>query len=245
MVQSPFSRAPTSGGGFRLDPVKIHQTAQRLHMRVQERFPHRGLTQQCAELERISEQTIERIRWFETPHWRLKGAAWVLMFVLVCALLAAIWLFAKILRTTDGTNPFDILQTVEAATQQLIFVAGALWFLLTLEGRWKRGKALYFLRELRSMAHLVDLRQLDKDPHRLSNNLPDTASSPRSDLTAAELGRYLDYCSEMVSLISKLAALYAERLDDAELLQAVDEVEDLTNGIAGRVWQKISLIGPK
>ena len=77
------------------------------------------------------------------------------------------------------------------------------------------------------------------------NDLPDTASSPRSDLTAAELGRYLDYCSEMVSLISKLAALYAERLDDAELLQAVDEVEDLTNGIAGRVWQKISLIGPK
>jgi len=214
-------------------------------MRVQERFPHRGLTQQCAELERISEQTIERIRWFETPIRWLIRTTWVMSSIFVCASFAIVWLITTQNPTAESISKAELIQAGEAAIQELVFAGAALWFLLTLEGRWKRGKALYFLRELRSMAHLVDLRQLDKDPHRLSNDLPDTASSPRSDLTAAELGRYLDYCSEMVSLISKLAALYAERLDDAELLQAVDEVEDLTNGIAGRVWQKISLIGPK
>ena len=61
-------------------------------------------------------------------------------------------------------------------------------------------------------------------------------------LTKAELGRYLDYCSELLSLTSKLAALYAERLSDSVVLQAVDEVETLTTGLSGKIWQKIMML---
>jgi len=86
------------------------------------------------------------------------------------------------------------------------------------------------------------MHQLTKDPHRVTVSTPDTESSPRRTLTQKELGRYLDYCSEMLSLTSKLAALYAERLDDAVVLQAVDEVEALTNGLSRKVWQKITML---
>jgi hypothetical protein len=118
----------------------------------------------------------------------------------------------------------------------------ALAFLLTLEGRLKRKRALGFIKELRAVAHLVDMHQLTKDPHRITASAPDTPSSPQRQLTPLELGRYLDYCSEMVALTAKIAALYAQRFDDAVVLQAVDEVEDLTTGIAGKTWQKITML---
>ncbi len=97
-------------------------------------------------------------------------------------------------------------------------------------------------RHLRALAHLVDMHQLTKDPHRVTTSTPDTTSSPRRDLTPHELGRYLDYCSEMLSLAAKVAALYAERFNDAVILQAVDEVEALTTGLAEKTWQKITML---
>jgi len=40
-------------------------------------------------------------------------------------------------------------------------------------------------------------------------------------MTPFELGRYLDYCSEMLSLTGKVAALYAQDLDDPVVVEAV------------------------
>ena len=45
-----------------------------------------------------------------------------------------------------------------------------------------------------------------------------------------ELTRYLDYCSEMLSLTSKLAAVYAQNLPDPVVIDAVYDIESLTNG---------------
>jgi hypothetical protein len=56
------------------------------------------------------------------------------------------------------------------------------------------------------------------------------------------LGRYLDYCSEMLSLVGKLAALYVQKFDDPVALAAVNEVEDLTTGLSRKIWQKIMII---
>jgi len=46
-------------------------------------------------------------------------------------------------------------------------------------------------------------------------------SSPTRSLSRFELTRYLDYCSEMLSLTSKLAALYAQNLPDPVVIDAV------------------------
>jgi hypothetical protein len=57
-----------------------------------------------------------------------------------------------------------------------------------------------------------------------------------------ELSRYLDYCSEALSLTGKVAALYLKGFDDPVALQAVNEVEDLTTGLARKIWQKLTIL---
>jgi hypothetical protein len=61
-------------------------------------------------------------------------------------------------------------------------------------------------------------------------------------MTRFELARYLDYCSEMLSLTSKLAVLYVQRLDDAAVLGAVNDVQELTSGLSNKIWQKIVIL---
>jgi hypothetical protein len=61
-------------------------------------------------------------------------------------------------------------------------------------------------------------------------------------MTPFELNRYLDYCSDALALISKIAALYAQSFNDPVLLDAVDDVEDLTAGFSRKIWQKITIL---
>jgi len=225
-----------------LDPDRIVHTIATLGRRIEERFPGSGLGRVCATLLDIAEGTRERLDWVERPNLWLRAATWLMAALLVLVVVVAAGVLLQSLRTTGIGDPVDVLQAVESSIQDTVFVAVALAFLLTLESRLKRKRALGFIRELRAVAHLVDMHQLTKDPHRVAVSAPDTASSPRRELTPQELGRYLDYCSEMVSLTAKIAALYAQRFDDAVVLQAVDEVEDLTTGIAGKTWQKITML---
>jgi hypothetical protein len=61
-------------------------------------------------------------------------------------------------------------------------------------------------------------------------------------MSAFELGRYLDYCSEMLALTGKVAAVYIQRFEDPVALQAVNEVEDLTTGLSRKIWQKLMVL---
>ncbi|NJD19439.1 MAG: hypothetical protein FIA95_09195, partial [Gemmatimonadetes bacterium] len=182
------------------------ETIALLRRRIDERFPGSGLGRVCATLLDIGERTRERLDWVERPNLWLRGATWLMAVLLVLGALAAAWALVKALRATGIQDPLALVQAVESAVQEMVFVAVALAFLLTLESRLTRRRALGFLRELRAVAHLVDMHQLTKDPHRITGSAPFTASSPRRELSPQELGRYLDYCSEMVSLTSKLAA---------------------------------------
>ncbi len=114
--------------------------------------------------------------------------------------------------------------------------------MITTERRVKRGRALRAIHELRALAHVVDMHQLTKDPERVLVRTKDTPSSPKRELTADELTRYLDYCSEMLSLLGKLAALYVQRFEDPVALAAGNDVEQLTNGLSRKIWQKISIV---
>ena len=98
------------------------------------------------------------------------------------------------------------------------------------------------IHELRALAHIIDMHQLTKDPHVITNPGGQTKSSPKRTMTDFELSRYLDYCSEMLSLIGKVAALYVQRFDDPVALSAVDQIEDLTTGLSRKIWQKIMII---
>lgn len=110
-----------------------------------------------------------------------------------------------------------------------------------LDLRIKCGRVLTALHELRAVAHIVDMHQLTKDPHPLLA-VHGTASSPERNLSPFELGRYYDYCSELLSMIAKLAALYVQGLNDGQITAAVDEIENLCTGLSRKIWQKAMLI---
>jgi hypothetical protein len=132
---------------------------------------------------------------------------------------------------------------VNNAISDIVYICAGIFFLVTFETRIKRGRSLRALHELRSMAHVVDMHQLTKDPeYIISKQLLDTPSSPKRTMSAAEISRYLDYCCEMLSLIGKLAALYVQDFDDSVVLSSVNEIESLTTGLSRKIWQKLMVV---
>jgi len=145
----------------------------------------------------------------------------------------------------SGIGFSETAQGVEAAVNNLVFVAIAIYFLLGVEARIKRARAIKELHVLRSLAHVVDMHQLTKDPERLAGGERgglDTASSPKRDMTPFQLTRYLDYSTELLAILSKVAAIYVERFNDAETLRAAGDIEDLTVGLSRNIWQKIMIL---
>ncbi|HEX5725322.1 MAG TPA: hypothetical protein VFX98_07635 [Longimicrobiaceae bacterium] len=223
----------------KLDPARIIATIAALQARIEERFPGSGLGRVAAELLRIARLTVDRVAWVTRPNLWLRAAAAALVGLLV-GLLGA--LLFTVRPQTDTVHLAEFLQAVEAGINDLLLIGAAIFFLVTAEGRIKRRRALGFLRELRAVAHVVDMHQLSKDPDAYLHPAERTPSSPARQLSPYELSRYLDYCSEMLALNSKLAALYAQNFDDPVVLGAVDEVETLTSGLAGKIWQKIVIV---
>jgi hypothetical protein len=59
---------------------------------------------------------------------------------------------------------------------------------------------------------------------------------------AAQLSRYLNECSDLLALIGKVAAFYVQGFQDGVVLTAVNDIEELTNGLARKIWQKLTLL---
>ena len=222
-----------------LDSEKIVQTVGRLRDRIRERFPESSLSRVATDFGQVAEQTADEVKRIARPNFFLRGGI-VLLTLLVAAVIAGIALKLKVPTQVDRVS--ELLQAIDAALNTILLLGGAIFFLFTLEVRLKRRRALRLLHELRSLAHIVDVHQLTKDPESVLGGAPPTASSPPRTMTGPELARYLDYCSEMLSLIGKVAALHVQRYDDPVVLSAVDQVEDLTTALANKIWQKIMVL---
>lgn len=212
-----------------LDPIRIIQTVDRLKARIDARFPGSGLSQVCAELAATARLTSKRAADIAAHNLPLRIGVGVIILAGVWAMFSAL----KLLHLEEIETNIGLLQSLEAAVNLLILFGGATWFLIGLDDRLKQQRALGQLHTLRSLAHVVDMHQLTKDPH---------GQDGRPALSAADLTRYLDYCAEMLALIAKLAALYADRVRDPVVIDTVTEIENLTTGLARKIWQKITLI---
>lgn len=225
----------------KLDSAPIRATIERLHDRIKERFPDSGLNRVGAELKSIAQQNEIVIEQLRKPLWWLRTTAAVALVALLALTLWIATLFGQMADARGGSLP-DLLQAVDAAINELIFLALSVFFLTSLETRFKRRSALRMLHRFRSLAHIVDMHQLTKDPEHVLYPVSSTASSPQRHLTRAELARYLEYCSELLALVSKLAALHAQDLQDPVVLEAVNDVESLTADLSRKVWQKITIL---
>ncbi len=233
-------RAASSRGNYReLLPQKIVDTAEQLEHRIADRFPAAGLRQVAAELHRVAQEAVLRCEQIKRPLLWLRVASAALV-VAILGILAVIGL--NVHSSGEELKELDnFAQTLEASLGSLFFIGATLAFLFSLERRVKRERALSALHELRAIAHIVDMHQLTKDPESLLRGNA-TPSSPQRTLTAFQLGRYLDYCSELLSLIAKIGAIYVQEFPDADAVEAADQLASLTSGLSRTIWQKIMIL---
>lgn len=218
---------------------RIAQTIDLLCRRAEMRFPGSGLSNVCRELATIAARTTATAEWIRRPILSLRIAVGGLLALIALGMLGAL----QALRLPRAPLQLpDFVQALEAGINDLVLVGAAIYFLLTLESRLKRRRALKAIHELRAIAHVIDMHQLTKDPEWVLDRGRETGVLPSRRLDAFALSRYLDYCSEALSLAGKVAALYIQDFGDPVALQAVNEVEALTTGLSRKIWQKLMIL---
>ncbi|MDJ0839379.1 MAG: hypothetical protein QNK37_22865 [Acidobacteriota bacterium] len=219
---------------------RIESTAVRLRSRIEKRFPNSGLSKVCEELQTVVEEADEHCEEIAKPMWWLRG---VVAGIIVLMLSFVVYTFTSFDPELEFKGQF--FEATEALVSELVFLGAAIFFLVTIEIRVKRRRALAALNEYRALAHVIDMHQLTKDPVRIKRRSEGEEEwqdeiPPPQVLNSIQLQRYLDYCSEMLSLLGKTAALYAQNMNDEVVLAAVNEIEQLCTGLSNKIWQKIT-----
>lgn len=224
-----------------LDPVRA--TAVRLLERMEARIPGRDLINVGRELIRLIDDVGAGA---SETRGRLRTARVVSRIGLALVIAGAIALFVVAARDAftrhEPESSVDWIPLIEAAINDLVFVAVAVFFLHSVPDRLERSRLLTLLHRLRSLAHIVDMHQLAKDPERLRNSFRPSAKSIDVGLDRNQMEAYLEYCTELLSLVGKSAALCAEESRDSVVLDTVRAIETLTTSMAREIWQKISLL---
>lgn len=229
-----------------LQSAKIVETIITLERRIDERFPNSGLSRIAHGLYEIAQEAARRAEEIRRPNVALR----CVIALLIGTIVGLLGMVVRQIRLNDDLFEFEhFVTSFEAAASGTVLVGAAIVFVITLEMRIKRNRALQAIHELRSIAHIVDMHQLTKDPERITGRGANTASSPVRQMTPFELGRYLDYCSELLSLVSKTGAIYVQGFPDPVAIEAVDRLAVLTNDLSRNIWQKImileAIVGPE
>lgn len=158
-------------------------TAQALCARIAQRFPGSGLSKVSAELTLITSEAKERAAWLARPNRGLRAGS-IFLGVLLAAMPVVTVYYYGLPKIGTASSLADFAQGIDAGVQEVILLAGAIYFLGTFERRLKRTRALKALHELRSLAHIIDMHQLLKDPKIFAGEWQPTSASPeRTEFT--------------------------------------------------------------
>ena len=222
-----------------LKPGPVVETIEKLVARIFERFGDCGLYRLCVQLHEIAKVDTRRAVSIARSYIGLR----ILVFATIAAGIAVLgWMLSLIDFTNAAADSVSsAAQGIEAAANLTILAGAAVLSLLKLEERLKRRRALAALHELRSVVHVIDMHQLTKDPSKFVVRA-NTPSSPPLLLNKFQMTRYLDYCSEMLSLTSKVAVVFGQSLDDQAVGDVVSDIERVSAGLSQRIWQKIMML---
>jgi hypothetical protein len=223
---------------LRLD--RILETLRSLQGRIDGRFPGSGLGRVAGELTTVGETTAPLLEKVRRPNLYLRAGVAAVILLLVVVMISLVMRFQGLRADIDGFS--SLLQTVESGIQDVVFLSAAIYFLATIEGRRKRRTVLENLHRLRSIVHVIDMHQLTKDPEQVLSPSLMASTAKGREMTRFELVRYLDYCAEMLSICSKMAALHVQYVNDPVVLDAVNDIEVLASDLASRIWQKIVIL---
>jgi hypothetical protein len=225
-----------------LDASAIVKTIHTLEQRIKERFPGSGLATVCHDLGIVGETTQREAKQIAKPTLWLRALIYVSIVAGIVGLAYTVRILVQSTTLQVGTEVFGFFEGIDAAMHIVVVVGAALFFAISLDDRVKRRHALTDLHVFRTIAHVIDMHQLTKDPSIVLGHYHATATSPKRIMNRFELTRYLDYCSEMLSLTGKLAALYAQSMPDSVVIDAVNDIENLTASLSAKIWQKITIL---
>jgi len=222
----------------KLDESKIVESLTALRDRIENQFPDSGLGRVADELIAVAGEVAECAEYLSETNWPIR----IFAGLLIAGMILVLFLAGPRVELPAGAHKFSDIQSI-AAVFNIAAVSGvAVLFLLRLETNLKRRRAHGVLHELRSLAHVIDMHQLAKDAAGRRLPEPEITESPKGAMSPASLGRYLDYCTDLLSLTGKLSALLVQRFKDQVVLSEVNEIEALTSALSGRIWQKIQLL---
>jgi hypothetical protein len=222
----------------RLDAARVEVTLSQLHQRIVTAMPGRHLADVVDQVRQVVVGIKRRSR--STP-WQtaVRVGSWVSVALLVALIVTAV---VSAVRTggSEDVRGVEWLGVVESGVNDVVFAAVAIWFLQSVPRRVERRRLLRILYQLRSLAHVTDMHQMSK--HTPGERVPEDTDLPHRVMDEASLVRYLEFCSSLLSLTSKAAALCGENTTDAVVLDTVSEIETLTANMSRKIWQKISLL---
>jgi hypothetical protein len=231
-----------AGDTIQLAAGFVGDTVAQLERRIHARFGERGLTKAARDLGGLVVRVQEEARQSRDRLKRMTMTARIVSITIVAATLIAL-AFSLRSAVVDGlAKTADWVPLVESVVNDLVFAAIAVVFLWAFPERLERRSLLRLLHRLRSLAHVIDMHQLSKDPEQVNPTYTPTAASVAHGLDADQLHHYLNYCSEMLSLTAKTAALCAEHSTDGVVLETISTIETLTTELSNKIWQKISLL---
>jgi hypothetical protein len=222
-----------------LEPEKIVETIAKLEKRIADRFPDSGLRKLVNQFLEIAGKSKAKIEWIAKPNLTIRILTY---FIIMLGVAALIYSLSFIDFKIQNKTLSNIISFSESLFNDIILIGAAIFFMITIETRVKKTRATKLLNELRVLAHVIDMHQLTKDPAMLYEKGKNTAHSAVRELNKFELQRYLDYCSEALSLIGKVAALYAQSLPIEVVVRTVNEIEVLTNSFSRKIWQKLVIL---
>ena len=221
---------------YKLNHEKFLLLAKSVHQKIEQRFASRGIERLAGKVYKVCLKASLETKHIKHANYWLRGT-----IVFVLALVAI--LFFMLLKNIIIKFPIsltNLIQSLDAGISTLIYTSAGLVLLLNLERKLRRKKALGKLNELRSLAHLIDIHQIHKDPELiLSGQLKHSSGDPMS---AQELSYYYNYCSELLMLLGKVATIYVQDDDDPATITAANEIESLVNDLSRKVWQKNMLL---
>jgi len=235
------SRSP-AGDEIQLAADHVGDTVAHLERRIHARFGERGLTKAARDLGHLVERVRSEAGESRDRLRRTTVGARAVGIAIVAATAIALGLSLRSAVTDGLAKTADWVPLTESVVNDLVFAAIGLVFLWAFPERLERRALLRLLHRLRSLAHVIDMHQLSKDPEQVSPSYTPTAQSVQHGLDADQLHHYLDYCSEMLSLTAKTAALCAEHSTDSVVLETISYIETLTTDLSNKIWQKISLL---
>jgi type VI protein secretion system component VasF len=227
----------------KLEPVPVIETAHRLRERIGARFPDRGIHRVAQELATLTEQVADTSAGTRRRSRLVRAGSRGLIAVVVLVALVAFGFAVEAAGTEAPDNGLDWLPLIESAVNDIVFVAVAVVVLHSVPQRVQRSDLLAKLHRLRSLAHIIDMHQLTKEPESLRDAFASGLDGAAEvDLTPEQVEYYLEYCTELLSIVGKAAALCAEESQDDIVLSTVSTIESLTMGMSRKVWQKIFVL---